>query len=85
MFVVASKIGREPGALDWACVNGTSIDIVVAVLLLVLLVEKELIRAYLGGDIGAHRRGFDVITLPLVAVFGLIILRSLLELMHVAL
>ena len=85
MFVGASKIGRELGALDWACVNGTGIDVVVVVLLLVLLAEKELVRAYLGGDIGARGRGFDVIILPLVAVFGLIIVRSLLELMHVAL
>ena len=84
MFAVASKIGREPGAYDWVCVNGTSIDIVVVLLLVVLLVEKELIRAYLAGDIEAHRRGFDVIILPLVAVFGLVVLRSLLELMHVA-
>jgi len=85
MYVAASKIGREAGALDWACLNGTGIDVVVAVLLLVLLAEKELVRAYLGGDIGVHGRGFDVIILPLLAVFGLIILRSLLELMHVVL
>jgi hypothetical protein len=85
MYVAASKIGREPGALDWACVNGAGIDVVLVLLLVVLLAEKELIRAYRGGDIGAHGRGLDVIILPLVAVFGLIILRSLLELMHVVL
>ena len=56
----------------------TGVDAIAVVLLIVLLVEQELIRAYLGPAARGRLQAMNVAAVPLLAAFALIVvLRTL--------
>ena len=83
MFLIVSSDDCASCLLIQACSYSTSVDIVLLVLLLVLMIERELICAYRGGQVEKHRLGLDAIVWPAAVVFALIVVRSLLELMNI--
>lgn len=57
----------------------TSVDVAVAVVLVVLLVERELLRAFEGRAWNFQARTLDNAVIPLVVMFGLLVARRFLE------
>ncbi|MEO5574732.1 MAG: hypothetical protein ABIR67_08530 [Gaiellaceae bacterium] len=51
----------------------THVDVIVIILLLTLLAEQELVRAYLGDPAMARMRPMRIVVVPLLAAFVLIV------------
>jgi hypothetical protein len=51
----------------------THVDAIIIILLLMLFAEQELVRAYLGGSATARLRPMQIVVVPLLAAFALIV------------
>lgn len=51
----------------------TRIDVVATALLVILLIESELLSAYLGSAVAARRRVLGVSIVPLLLIFAVIV------------
>jgi hypothetical protein len=60
---------------------GTGVDVVAAILLIVLLLERELLRAYESPNWSFEARTLDRAVAPLVLVFVVVVIAHLAELL----